>query len=83
MQSLQQRVFGRVCYIEIKEEVNSALDRQRTVMRKLLRLDESMLQRVSDVSEVNQPSSAIVKRFKVFQLTICGLVMLHYAYLLG
>ena len=49
--------LGRVCYIEIKEGSKLALERQRMVMRKLLRLDESILQRVSDVSEVKRLSS--------------------------
>ena len=45
--------LGRVCYIEIKEGMD-ALERQRIVMRKLLRPDESILQNICDASQVKR-----------------------------
>lgn len=51
------------CVTESKEGVK-ALERQRMVMKKLVRLDGLLLQRVCDVSEVNQLSLATFKKEK-------------------
>lgn len=48
-----QEFLGRVCYIEMKEGMD-ALERQKLVMRKLLRLVHSMMEEISDASQVQQ-----------------------------
>lgn len=46
-----QQYLGRACHIEFKDGM-TAFDRQKIVMKKLLRLHKKYIESVSDVSQV-------------------------------